>query len=487
MLRDFRSDRAASLIAGDVRESGRTAAVLDPAEGAAIATLHLANAADVSDAVAAARGAQAAWAATPAIARGVILHKACNIIEQRADELSSIVAREAGKSMKDASGETAGAVLCGRFFAGEGQRLLGRTMPSGAPNKTAMTVRQPCGVAALITAANTPAPNFAWKVFPALICGNAVVLKPAEDTPLSADWMGRALIEAGVPAAALNVVQGLGAEIGEALYGDSGIDVVSFTGSTRVGRLIGARCGADLRKASLELGGKNAFIVCDDADLDKAAHWAALSAFSNAGQRCAAGSRFLIMDSVYDAFAERFVVRTRALRLGVGDDCDIGPVINERQLRNMLAALERARGEGARVLCGGDRAGGPLARGFYMEPTVIDGLSHSAELSCTELFGPIAALYRVTDFDEALARADASPYGLTAAIHTKSIDRAWTFAHRIRTGVAVVNAGTFGSEPHMPFGGLRASGNGSREPGTEALDVYSELKDVYVVTEPSRL
>jgi alpha-ketoglutaric semialdehyde dehydrogenase len=473
-----------SLIAGEDVTGARTAPVLNPHDGTEIAQLSLADARVVDLALTAARHAQAAWAATPAVKRGEILFKACALIEARAEELSKIVAEEAGKPLKDARGETGGAVQCGRFFAGEGQRLFGRTMPSNTAHKYAMTVRQPCGVAVLITAANTPAPNFAWKVFPALICGNAIVLKPAEDTPLSADWMARALIEAGVPAGVLNVVQGLGAEIGPLLVAHYEADVISFTGSTRVGRDIAEKAGADLKKVSLELGGKNAFVVCDDADLDKAAKWAGLSAFSNAGQRCAAGSRFIVFDAVYDAFVAKFVAIAKAQRLGVGEDYDFGPVINERQLTNMLGAIERARSAGARVLTGGARAGGALAKGFYLEPTIIEGAKIGDDLSTRELFGPIAALYRVKDFAEALKLANGSEYGLTACIHTRSINRAWNFVQAVETGVAVVNAGTFGSEPHMPFGGRKASGNGTREPGTEALDVYSELKDIYLVIDP---
>lgn len=474
----------ASLIAGEDLATSRRAPILNPHNGETIAELSLADAGVVDAAFAAARAAQAAWGATPAVKRGEILFKACALIEERTEELARIVAEEAGKPLKDARGEAGGAVQCGRFFSGEGQRLFGRTMPSNTANKYAMTIRQPCGVAVLIAAANTPAPNFAWKVFPALICGNAVVLKPAEDTPISADWMARVLIEAGVPAGVMNVVQGLGAEVGPLLSEHDAADVISFTGSTRVGREIAAKAGAKLKKVSLELGGKNAFVVCDDADLDKAAKWAALSAFSNAGQRCAAGSRFIIFDAVYDAFVEKFVAAAKAQKLGVGDDCDLGPVINERQLTNMLSAIDKAQSAGAKLLAGGKRAGGALAKGNYLEPTIIAGAKPGDDISVHELFGPIAALYRVKDYAEALKLANDSIYGLTACIHTRSIDRAWNFVQSVETGVAVVNAGTFGSEPHMPFGGRKASGNGTREPGTEALDVYSELKDVYLVIDP---
>ena len=488
MLKAFKPNDIRSLIDGEEIVTQRSAPVLNPHNGETIAQLHLAGETEVALAVKTAKAAWQAWAAVPPVERGRILHLACNLIEARSDELSAIVAKEAGKPLKDAKGETGGAVQCGRFFAGEGQRLFGRTMPSGALNKSAMTVRQPCGVAALITAANTPAPNFAWKVFPALICGNAVVLKPAEDTPISADWMARALIEAGVPAGVLNVVQGFGAEVGGALTAHEDVDVISFTGSTRVGRMIAEQAGRRLTKVSLELGGKNAFIVCDDADLEKAATWAVASAFSNAGQRCAAGSRFIVMSSVYDAFLAKLIEKARALKLGVSDDCALGPVINERQLNNILAAIEQAKKDGAKVHCGGQRATtNGLDKGFYIEPTIIDGAGPKADISCNELFGPVGNLYRVETYAEAVAMANDSPYGLTACIHTQSFDRAWTFAREIRTGVAVVNAGTFGSEPHMPFGGLRASGNGTREPGTEALDIYTELKDIYLITEPSRL
>jgi aldehyde dehydrogenase (NAD+) len=279
----------------------------------------------------------------------------------------------------------------------------------------------------------------------------------------------------------LNVVHGLGAEAGQALVEHPGVDVLSFTGSTRVGRMIAEVAGRQLKKVSLELGGKNPLVVCDDADLDNAVRWALLAAFSNAGQRCAAASRIIVFDSVFEAFAAKLVAAARGLKLGVEPDCDLGPVINARQLANMLASIDRARAEGAEILCGGARATAPgLADGFYLQPTVISGLAPEAEMSCTELFGPITCLYRAAGFEAAVELANNTPYGLTAAIHTRDIDRALAFAGRVRSGVAVINGGTHGSEPHMPFGGVKASGNGTREPGTEALDVYSDLQDVYL-------
>ena len=464
--------------------------VVNPHDASLLARIPNSDAGTVAAAVEAARAAQPGWAATPAVERGEILHRIANAMEAHLEDIARIVALEAGKRMPDARGEARAAVQCARFFAGEGQRLFGRTMTSGTAGRWAMTVRQPCGVAGLIIAANTPAPNFAWKVFPALICGNAVVLKSAEDTPISSWFLGRLAAGVGVgglPKGILNIVHGLGATAGWALVEHPGVDVLSFTGSTRVGRLIAEAAGRQLKKLSLELGGKNPLVVCDDADLDNAVRWACLAAFSNAGQRCAAGSRVIVFGAVFDAFMEKFVAATRALKLGVGDECDLGPVINARQLEAMTAAVERAAADGARILCGGKRAAEPaLAKGFYMPPTILVGLEPDAEISATELFGPVVNVYRVDTFAEAVVLANRSPYGLTASIHTRDVDRALAFAASVQSGVAVINGGTHGSEPHMPFGGVKASGNGSREPGTEALDVYSELKDVYVNTRPPR-
>jgi aldehyde dehydrogenase (NAD+) len=399
-------------------------------------------------------------------------------LRARREDMARMVALETGKSYKMALGETDGAVELGLFMAGEGQRLYGRTTTSGLANKYAMTVRQPVGVAGLIIAANTPIANVAWKVFPALICGNAAVLKTAEDTPGTAWLFGQMAAEAGLPPGVLNIVQGYGNEAGAPLVAHPGVGVVSFTGSTGVGRQIAVVAGQRLAKVSLELGGKNPFVVCDDADLDNAVKWALLSAFSNAGQRCASGSRLIIFEAVYDEFRDRLVERTRGLRVGPSDDDDFGPVINERQLNNMLGAVERAAASGARVLTGGHRLSDPdHAGGFYVAPTLVEA-DPDAEISVTELFGPIACLYRARDFADALRLANDSPYGLTACIHTRDVNRALEFCHKVQAGVAVVNAGTYGSEPHMPFGGVKESGNGSREPGTEALEIYSNLKAI---------
>ncbi len=446
------------------------------------------DAADVDAAVTAARRAQPGWAATPAVQRGALLHRFCNLLEERLGDIATIVAAETGKSPGDARGETAGAIALGRFYAGEGQRLYGRTTTSGQANKYAMTVRQPCGVAALIVPANTPIANVAWKTFPALICGNGVVLKSAEDSPQTAEIFAEILLKAGFPEGLFNLVHGLGTEAGAALVEHPDVDVISFTGSTGVGRWIGETAGKMLRKVSLELGGKNPLVVCDDADLDNAVKWTCLSGFSNAGQRCAAGSRIIVFDAVYDAFREKLLAAVARHKVGPNDGDDHGPVISRRQLDTMVAAVDAARRRGATVLAGGGRLTGPAhAAGWYMAPTVVEGVTGDDEFSTRELFGPVITLYRVSDYAAALALANRSPYGLTASIHTRSVDRAIDFAHQVRSGVAVVNAGTYGSEPHMPFGGVGASGNGSREPGTEALDIYSNLKDIYMIVEPGRI
>ena len=468
-------------------DCGESFPKLNPHDGREICRVTRSREADVRCAVGAAAETFLRWSRVTPVKRGEILYAVADALARRRREVAEVVALETGKSPASALGETEGAVALGRFMAGEGQRMYGRTTTSGTPDRYASIVRQPIGVAGLIIAANTPIANAAWKVFPALVCGNAAVLKAAEDTPLTA-WLFAAIAhEAGLPPGALNVVQGLGAEAGEPLVAHPDVAVLSFTGSTAVGRRIAQTAGARLARVSLELGGKNPFVVADDADLDAALKWAILSAFSNAGQRCAAGSRIIVFDAVYDRFRDALVERARSLHLGPTDADDYGPVINQRQLDNMLACLDGARREGARVLTGGERLTDPAHRdGFYLAPTLLEAPAEAA-ISSTELFGPVATLYRVPDFEAALALANRSPYGLTACIHTASVHRATEFAQRVQAGVVVVNGGTYGSEPHMPFGGVKASGNGSREPGTEALDVYSTLKNILVQTDPSRL
>jgi aldehyde dehydrogenase (NAD+) len=467
---------------------GRTFTKKNPATGRALCEVARSSAADVELAVARAKAAQPAWAAMTVVKRGDILRQIALLMREHRDAIASLVAKETGKSKKDAFGETDAAIEMGFFVAGEGRRFYGQTTTSAVPNKSAMVIRQPLGVAGLIIAANTPIANVAWKAFPALLCGNAAILKAAEDTPLSAWAFGVLAREAGVPDGVYTTLHGFGEEAGAPLVEHADVAVVSFTGSCEVGRWIAETAGRRLAKVCLELGGKNPLIVCDDADLANAVTWTLGSAFSNAGQRCAAGSRIIVFDAVYDKFKAMLVDATSKLKVGTGDTDDYGPVINEEQMRNMLGAVARARQSGAAVLTGGDRLTGPAyGDGYFVAPTIVEHVGPNDEITRSELFGPITSLYRVKDFEEAVTLANDSPFGLTASIHTQNIHRAMTFIGRIQAGVAVVNGGTYGSEPHMPFGGLRQSGNGWREAGTQALDVYSDLKTVYINHNPSQV
>ena len=396
------------------------------------------------------------------------------LLRDRREEASELVAAETGKPIELALGETDAAVEMGLFVAGEGRRSYGRTTTASMPHRTVLTVRQPLGVAGLIMSFNTPLPNVAWKAFPAVFCGNAAVVKPSEHTPASAWLFGQLATEAGVPAGVLNVVQGTGPKAGAPLVEHADVDLVSFTGSAATGRWINETAGRRLAKVCLELGGKNALVVCDDADLDRAVHWALQAAFSNAGQRCASASRLVVFDAVYEEFRDRLVQRTTEL--------PAEPVITEESLERIVAAVGRAVGDGARVLCGGERLDSP---GWHLAPTVLEGAATDSEIACTELFGPVTILHRVGDLEEAIGVVNDSPYGLTSAIQTASVHRAMRFADKVQAGVVVVNAGTHGSEPHMGFGGVKQSGTGWREAGVEALDVYSDWKVVNLVSDPA--
>ena len=467
---------------------GRTFQKIDPATGRVVCEVARSSAADVRQAVQLALKAQPAWAATTVVRRGDILRQLALLMREHRTAIAHLVARETGKSRKDALGETDAAIEMGFFVAGEGRRFYGQTTTSAVANKAAMVVRQPLGVAGLIIAANTPIANVAWKAFPALLCGNAAILKAAEDTPLSAWAFGVLAREAGVPDGVYATLHGFGEEAGAPLVEHPDVAVVSFTGSCEVGRWIAETAGRRLAKTCLELGGKNPLIVCDDADLRNAVTWTLGSAFSNAGQRCAAGSRIIVFDAVYDRFKEMLVEATRRLKVGTGDTDDYGPVINEGQMTNMLTSVERAKAAGAAVLTGGNRLSGEAyGGGYFVAPTILEHVGPNDEISRSELFGPITILYRVKGFEEAIALANDSPFGLTASIHTQNLNRAMTFIGRIQSGVAVVNGGTYGSEPHMPFGGLRQSGNGWREAGTQALDVYSDLKTIYINHNPGQV
>ncbi len=470
-------DAVPNLVAGEDRPAadGRWLEKTRPADGAALCRLARSAAADAHAAVAAACRAQPGWAARTPVERGDMVRVITELLRERREEASELVAAETGKPLALARGETGAAIEMGFFMAGEGRRSYGRTTTASMPHRTVFTLRRPVGVAALLISFNTPLPNVAWKAFPSILCGNASVLKPSEHAPLSGWWLARLCLEAGLPPGVLNVVQGLGPEAGMPLVEDPRVDLVSFTGSAGTGRVVAEAAARRLAKTCLELGGKNALVVCDDADLDRAVEWILASAFSNAGQRCASASRIVVFDAVYDELRTRLLAAVDALE-------PPGPVISEASMERILAAVAHAREDGAVVLRGGERAG---ERGWHVAPTLVEEIAPDAQLSCEELFGPVAALYRVAGLGEAVELVNASPYGLTAAIHTASVHRAMRFAEQVAAGVVVVNAGTHGSEPHMGFGGVKQSGTGWKEAGVEALDVYSETQYVNLVVDPA--
>ena len=476
--------RIRNLIAGHEQDplTGTWLEKRRPADGELLFEVARSGAQDVVAAIKAAREAQPAWASRTAVERGDVVRAMAELLRERRDEASALVAEEGGKSLALARGETDAAIEMGFFVAGEGRRSYGRTTTASMPHRTVFTIRRPVGVAALIISFNTPLPNVAWKAFPAIFCGNASVLKPSEETPSSALFFASLALDAGLPAGVLNVVQGLGPEAGQPLVESPAVDLVSFTGSAATGRLVAERAGARLAKTCLELGGKNALVVCEDADLETAVRWTLASAFSNAGQRCAAASRIIVLDPIYEVFRDLLEAETRKLTVGTRDEDFLGPVISERSRERLLKAVGDARDQGATVVCGGEPVG---ERGFGVAPTLLEGIAPDAPLSLEELFGPVAILYRASDLADAIRLVDTSPYGLTAAIHTASVHRAMTFAERVSAGVVVVNAGTHGSEPHMGFGGMKASGTGWKEAGVEALDVYSETRYVNVVADPA--
>ena len=445
------------------------------------------GAAEVAHAISSAAGAAEAWAHLPAPTRGAVLGRAAQLLRDREQEFAAIVQAETGKPWKSAAAEVASAAELAIFMEGEGSRCYGKTMTSPILNRTVQTLRSPIGICAAIMPFNSPLAGIAWKAFPALLCGNAVVAKSHELTPYTAVAFGRLLKDAGLPVGVYSAVQGFGPDAGAPLVQDNRVGVVSFTGSSATGKLIQKMVSerAVLAKVCLELGGKNPFVVCDDADLELAADWAVASAFVDAGQRCASGSRLIVFDAVYDQFRVALLDRVAKVKVGSAADDECGPVISRASLDRLIGQIAGAVSRGGKVIAGG-RAVAALAPGYYLEPTALEGVSHDDEVSQQELFGPVTCLYRAGTFDEAVRLANATNYGLAGAIHTASLHRAQEFITRYRGGLVSVNGATFGSGPHMPFGGIKNSGNGFREPGTEALDVYCELKTVVINHNPAR-
>ncbi len=436
---------------------------------------------DVAAAVAAARKAYPLWKSLSSLERGDLLLKLALELDAHREELARIIAIESGKSIGHADGEVGAAIAQGKFMASEGAKLSGRLIPSASPQKTVMIKKEPVGVAGLIVAFNTPIANITWKVFPALICGNTAVLKASEDTPATAGFFTYLANKVGFPPGVLNVVQGKGQIAGKALCEHEGIDVLSFTGSTAVGKQIAKNLGPRLTKLFLELGGKNPLVICEDADLELALDWSLKSSFSNAGQRCASSSRILVQNSIYEKFKSEFVARTSKLKVGVGDKDDLGPVINKKQQHRILEILSEAPHRGIDILAGG-KSPEQYDKGCYIEPTILEGASLDDLVSQEELFAPVTNLYAFDTIEEAITMANNSQYGLTAAIHTRNIDNAMHFAEYCESGVVNINGGTHGSEPHFPFGGVKNSGNGFREPGIESFEIYSDTKVVSINT-----
>ena len=438
---------------------------------------------DVDAAVRAAAEAFEPWRLTPAPRRAEILYRAAETLVSRKDELARDMTREMGKVLAEARGDVQEAIDMTYYMAGEGRRLFGQTTPSELPNKYAMSARQPLGVCALITPWNFPMAIPSWKIMPALVCGNTVVIKPAEDTPLSTYSLVQILAEAGLPHGVVNVVNGMGPEVGAALVEHPDVAAVSFTGSSEVGRLVSVSCAPKLRPCHLEMGGKNILIVLEDANLDLAIDGAVWGGFGTTGQRCTAASRIAVHKNVYKEFLHRFVERVKALRVGDGLDpaTNMGPCINEEQLNKVMEYVAIGKTEGAKLMTGGNRlTEGNYAHGWFHEPTVFADCTPRMRIAQEEIFGPVVAVMPIESFEQALEVANDVPYGLSASIYTQDVNRAFVAMRDLHTGIVYVNAPTIGAEIHLPFGGTKDTGNGHREAGNAALDFYSEWKTLYI-------
>jgi alpha-ketoglutaric semialdehyde dehydrogenase len=438
---------------------------------------------DVDVAVDAAKEAHKTWRLVPAPKRAEILFRAAELLLQRKEEFSKDMTREMGKVLAETRGDVQEAIDMTYYMAGEGRRLFGQTTPSELPNKFAMSVRQSIGVCGMITPWNFPMAIPSWKMMPALISGNTVVLKPAEDTPLSSYHLVQVLTEAGVPRGVVNLVSGDGPNAGAPLSQHKEVPVISFTGSTAVGRLIAQACAPDFKHCSLEMGGKNIIIVMDDANLDLAVDGAVWGGFGTSGQRCTAASRVAVHKSVYKEFVERFVARVKSLKVGDGldVDTDMGPCINEQQLKTVMDYVEIGKNEGAKLLTGGNRLnGGMYAKGWFHEPTVFGDCSPTMRIAQEEIFGPVVSVIPIGSMEEAIDVANGVPYGLSASIYTRNVNRAFQATRDLYTGIVYVNAPTIGAETHLPFGGTKQTGNGHREAAIAAIDFFTEWKTVYI-------
>src|SRR5438132_6650096 len=438
---------------------------------------------DVDAAVDAAKEAYKSWRLVPAPKRAEILYRAAELLLLRKEEFSKDMTREMGKVLAETRGDVQEAIDMTYYMAGEGRRLFGQTTPSELPSKCAMSARQRLGVCGLITPCNFPMAIPAWKIMPALICGNTVVIKPAEDTPLSTYTLVQVLVEAGLPRGVVNVVNGSGPDVGAPLVDHPRVAAVSFTGSSEVGRLVSQACAPKLRPCHLEMGGKNILIVLEDANLDLAIDGAIWGGFGTTGQRCTPANRVAVHKKIYKEFLHRFVERAKSLRVGDGLDpaTDMGPCINEEQLGKVMEYVAIGKTEDAKLMTGGHRlTDGAYATGWFHEPTVFADCDPRMRIAQEEIFGPVVAVIPIDGFEEAIEVANGVRYGLSASVYTQDVNRAFQAMRDLHTGIVYVNAPTIGAEIHLPFGGTKETGNGHREAGNAALDFYSEWKALYI-------
>ncbi len=459
--------------------------MFDPATGEQIGLAPRGTKDDIDRAVAAAKKAFPAWSKTPAPKRAEILFRCAQIMERRKDELSRLVTREMGKVKLEAEGDVQEAIDMAYYMAGEGRRLFGATTPSELPNKLCLTIREPIGVCGLITPWNFPIAIPSWKSLPALVCGNTIVFKPSEETGGCVTAYVECLLEAGLPAGVVNIVNGTGEEAGDALVKHPDVPVISMTGSTETGRIVSTNAAPMLKHVHVELGGKNGIIVLDDADLDFAVQAILWSAYGTSGQRCTAGSRVIVQEGVYDALCEKLAEGARNQRIGHGwsDEIDVGPLVRPAAVEKTERYVKIGQEEdGARLVCGGSRPAldGDIAEGWYFEPTVFADVTPDMRIAQEEIFGPVTALIKVKDLDEAIEVYNGTPYGLSGAIITRDYAKMMKAMRELTAGIVYLHNGTIGAEVHLPFGGVKSTGNGHREAGIAGIDFYSELKTVYM-------
>ena len=463
--------------------SGETFESTSPADGELIGVFPRSDAADVDRVVAAAKAAYEDWRLVPAPKRGEVLFRFAQLVVDHKADLTDLMTHEMGKVKAEAGGDVQEAIDMSFYMGGEGRRLYGQTTPSELQNKFQMSVRMPIGVIGVITPWNFPIAIPSWKIAPALVAGNTVVFKPATDTPMLGHRFTELLVEAGVPDGVVNIVHGGGGAVGERLVRHPDVRVISLTGSRETGVKVLEAAAEGLKHVHLELGGKNAIIVMDDADLDLAVDGIVWSAFGTSGQRCTATSRVIVHESLYDTLADRLVERAEALRLGPGweGDTDVGPVINRSALEKIHSYTQIGKDEGAKLLTGGEIASdGDLGKGVFYRPTLFGDVDPRMRIAQEEIFGPTTALIPVQDFDKAIRVANGIRYGLSSSIFTRDVNKAFRAMRDLVAGITYVNAGTIGAEVHLPFGGTKDTGNGHREAGQAALDVFSEWKSIYV-------